>query len=184
MERFPELYAREMRKWYFKHTGIFSTSTSKHSPQLWEWKSKLKVTHKGVTKTIQDFNTVCVGLDLDKIKFKLDQIGNYSISKVKYVDNQNQIEWMGQGDDFFIKRFNSISNTLPSNKVSDILEQEEIRITKFFTNTLSAKHPDRYILIDKNCIVEVLIHQKAEKDVKEEVRKHCMSIGCTNVSVY
>jgi len=85
---------------------------------------------------------------------------------------------------FFIKRFNSISNTLPSSKVSDILEQEEIRITKFFTNTLSAKHPDRYILIDKNCIVEVLIHQKAEKDVKEEVRKHCMSIGCTNVSVY
>ena len=184
MEGNPSVYENEMRKWYFKHTGIFSTSISNSSPQLWEWKSRIKISSGGIHQSVLNFNAVCVGFDLDKVKIKLNSIGNYTIAKVKYQGGRNQIEWAGHGDDFFIQRFNSIANTLPDNQVKDVLQQQEIRITKFFGNKLSDKHPDRYVQLGKDCITEVIVNTKAEQTVKDEVLKYSNKIGCSNVSVF
>jgi len=184
MENHPEIYEKEMRKWYFKHTGIFSTSTSNNSPQLWAWKSKLKVPSGSTHQSIINYNAICVGLDLDKVKAILDTVGNYSIAMVKYKEGRNQIAWVGWGDNFFIQRFNSITNTLRGDQVKDILQQQEVRITRFFTDNLSHRDPARYLQLSKDCISEIIIHGKAKQSVKENVNKYAMAIGCKKLSVF
>ncbi|TAD87153.1 MAG: hypothetical protein EAY75_06425 [Bacteroidetes bacterium] len=164
------------RKFYFKRTGIFSTSVVKDSNQLWEWKQTYQQKHNG--------NAVCIGLDLTKIKNKLDTIGNYSLGQISYQDSQNEIDFIGFGNTFLIDRLNNITFTLSKNSVDNILEQQELRIMKFLTTDTSKKSAERFFYLEPDFITEIIIHSNATDEAKKEIEAIGKKIGCNNLTYF
>ncbi len=168
------VYEASTKNFYYRHTGIFSTSLTSQSKQLWEWKKNYKNSNNG--------NAVCVGLDLLKIKDKLDTIGNYSIGMIKYQDGQNEVDFTGTGNAFLVARLNSISFTLRKDVVKDILDQEELRIMKFLTGDLAKKSAGRFMSLNNDFITEIFIHSAATDKTKEEVEGVAKYIDCKSIS--
>lgn len=172
----PLVYEKATKQFYFQRTGIFSTSFTKESLQLWSWKQNYKGENNG--------NAVCIGLDLKKLRSKLDTIGNYTLGQVEYQKQKNEIDFMGMGNAFLINRLNSITYTLPKKFVNEIEKQKEIRILKFLTNDTSKKSPERFIKLEHDYITEIVIHANASDIAKQEIREVADAIGCTNLSSF
>lgn len=172
----PEEAEISTRKFYYKRTGIFSTSKVKNSNQLWEWKQTYQQKHNG--------NAVCIGLDLTKIKKKLDCIGNYSLGQISYQDSQNEIDFIGFGNAFLIDRLNSITFTLAKNSVDNILEQQELRIMKFLTGDISKKSPERFLYLEPDFLTEIIVHSNATNEAKEEIESISKKNGCNNLTYF
>jgi hypothetical protein len=166
-------YELATRNYYYNRTGIFSTSLSKESKPLWEWKRNYRNQANG--------NAVCVGLNLDKIKGKLDSIGNFSMGIINYGENLNEVEFTGEGNDFLIDQLNSITFTLKNDSVADITDQQELRIMKFLTGDISKKSTDRFLKLDDDYITEIIVHTGATKEAKDEIEATAKSIGYTNL---
>ena len=156
-------YEKSTKNFYFKRTGIFSTSLSSSSKQLWGWKS--------VYGGISNEDAVCVGLDLNKLKSSLDKIGNYSMGVVRYGEDINEVDFVGTTDTFFVDRLNSITFTLEKNAVADIEEQQELRILKFLRDNKSKRSPERFLKFDSDVITEILVKSSATSAAKEEIEK-------------
>lgn len=169
------VYERAMRKFYFKHTGIFSTSLVNNSKSLWEWKKCFEE---------QNNDVVCIGLDTEIILEKLNSVGNFTFGVVNYQGLKNKVDLLGAGDDFIISRLNSISHTLPKNIGKDITDQHELRIMKFISSNTTEKSIERFLQLDDSCVTEIIIHRKANSIVKREVKKIAESINCSNISYY
>ncbi|MBL7757313.1 MAG: hypothetical protein JNL59_07965, partial [Chitinophagaceae bacterium] len=149
-------YELATKNFYYKRTGIFSTSLTKDSQQLWDWKNTYQHNYNG--------SAVCVGLDLAKIKSKLDVIRNYSLGPVKYEESINEVDFTGSTDDFFVDRLNSITFTLKKDAVAGITEQQELRIMRFLTDKVSPNCPDRFLKLDDDCITEIIVHAGATEE--------------------
>ncbi|HMJ46805.1 MAG TPA: hypothetical protein VK498_05715 [Ferruginibacter sp.] len=169
----PEIYERNTRTFYFTRTGIFSTSLSKESSQLWGWKQNYNGTKNG--------NAICIGLDFDKLKTILDTVGNYTLGSVNYQGKQNEVDFIGTGNTFLINRLNSITYTLPEDAVENIEEQQEVRILKFLTNDTSDKSTERFLKLKYDCIKEIIIHSNTSNDTQDEIRQIAKVIGCANL---
>lgn len=166
-------YETSIKNYYYNRTGIFSTSLTKNSKQLWDWKSSYnqKLTN----------NTVCIGLDLSKIKKKLDGLGNYSLGLVKYGEQFNEVEFIGEGNEFLVDQLNSITFTLKNDAVSNVTEQKELRMMKFLTEDISKRSPGRFMKIDPDFITEILISNKADSRTQKEIEEIAKEIGCGNL---
>ncbi|PZP43323.1 MAG: hypothetical protein DI598_15920 [Pseudopedobacter saltans] len=167
-------YEKLTKRNYFNRTGIFSTSLTKNSKQLWHWKS---IYDKQLNN-----KAVCIGLNLDKINQRMSEIGNYSLGIIQYGESTNQVEYIGSGNDFITNQLNSIVFTLKNDAVSNITEQEELRITKVLIEDLSKMSPERFVTIDNDFITEILVSDKAPANVKNEIEEFAKSIGCANLS--
>lgn len=166
-------YETSIKSYYYNRTGIFSTSLTNSSKQLWDWKSnyKQKLTN----------NAVCIGLDLAKIKKKLDGLRNYSLGFVKYGDQLNEVEFIGEGNDFLVDQLNSITFTLKNDAAPNVTEQEELRIMKFLTDDISKRSPERFMKIDPDFITEIIISNNADSKAKREIEELAAKIGCSNL---
>lgn len=167
-------YEKSIKNYYYNRTGIFSTSLTNNSKQLWDWKSNYnqKLTN----------NTVCIGLDLSKIKKKLDGLGNYSLGLVQYDEQLNEVEFIGEGNEFLVDQLNSITFTLKNDAAPNVTEQEELRIMKFLTEDISKHSPGRFMKIDPDFITEILISKKVDSKAKKEIEELAKEIGCSNLA--
>ena len=170
------LYERAMRQFYFKRTGIFSTSSVLNSKQLWEWKGRFN----GHSNN----NAVCIGLDSEILKARLDVAGNYSFGEVKYNGLRNQVSFVGSSADFLTNRLNSIAYTLPINTVPNIEQQSEVRILKFLPGNTSDKSTDRFLKLPDEAITRIIIDQNASSATKENILDIAEKIGCVNVTSF
>jgi len=169
-----EDYETSTKQYYYNRTGIFSTSLTKNSKQLWDWKSNYNQQPNG--------NAVCIGLNLAKIKQKLDGIGNYSLGIVQYGEHLNEVEYIGSGNDFLVDQLNSITFTLKNDAAFNVREQEELRIMKFLTEDISKRSPGRFMKIDDDFITEILVSNNATSEAKTEIEAMAKSIGCSYFS--
>ena len=167
-------YETSTKNYYYNRTGIFSTSLTKNSKQLWDWKSGYRQQSNG--------NAVCIGLDLAKIKQKLDSIGNFSLGVIKYGESLNEVEYIGSGNDFLINQLNSITFTLKKDSAVNIAEQEELRIMKFLAEDISKQSPDRFLKLEDDFITEILVHTDVTSEAKNEIETIAKSIGCSNLT--
>lgn len=167
-------YETSTKQYYYNRTGIFSTSLTKNSNQLWDWKSNYNRKRTD--------NAVCIGLDLTKIKKKLDETGNYSLGIVQYGEQLNEVEFIGSGNDFLVEQLNSITFTLKNDAALNVTEQEELRIMKFLTEDISKRSPGRFLKIENDFITEILISDKADQSTKREIGDLAKTIGCSNLS--
>lgn len=167
-------YETSIKSYYYNRTGIFSTSLTNNSKQLWDWKSHYnqKLTN----------NVVCIGLDLTKVKNKLDDVRNYSLGLVRYGEQLNEVEFIGEGNDFLVDQLNSITFTLKNDVVAKVREQEELRIMKFLTYDISKRSPERFMKIDPDCITEIIISNIADIKAKKEIEELAAKIGCSNIA--
>jgi hypothetical protein len=145
-----------------------------NSKQLWDWKSyhNQKLTN----------NAVCIGLDLAKIKRRLDGIGNYSLGMVHYDEQINEVEFIGEGNDFLVDQLNSITFTLKNDAAPNVTEQEELRIMKFLTDDISKRSRGRLVKIDPDFITEILISNNADPKAKKEIEELAIAIGCNRLA--
>ncbi len=167
-------YETSTKQYYYNRTGIFSTSLTKSSKQLWDWK-------RNYNQQLNN-NAVCIGLDLSKIKERLDSIGNYSLGIVQYEEHLNQVEYIGSGNDFLVDQLNSITFTLKNDAAFNVTEQEELRIMKFLTEDISKRSPGRFMKIDNDFITEILVCDNATTNTKTEIEKLANDIGCNKLS--
>lgn len=167
-------YETSIKNYYFNRTGIFSTSLVKDSEQLWAWKNNYKQEING--------NAVCIGLNLPSIKQRLDEIGNYSLGVIKYEENTNEVEFIGTGNDFLVNQLNSITFTLQKDAALNITEQQEVRIMKFLTRDMSKRSPERFMAIDDDFIMEIIVSSSASDVTKKEIEEIAKNIGCTNLT--
>jgi hypothetical protein len=162
-------YAVSTRDFFFKNTGIYSTSLVKDSPQLWGWKQNYKGAERG--------NAVCIGLDLGKVKAKLDSVGNYSLGMVNYKSETNEVDFLASGSQLLIDRLNRITFSLNESSVQDLTEQEEFRMLRFLTGDASAESPDRFLKLDPDCITEIIVHVNASNETKHAVEAIAKAMG-------
>jgi hypothetical protein len=167
-------YEASIKSYYYNRTGIFSTSLTYNSKQLWDWKSyyNQKLTN----------NAVCIGLDLAKVKKQLDSIGNYSLGLVQYDEQLNEVEFIGEGNDFLVDQLNNITFTLKNDAAPKVTEQEELRIMKFLTNDISKRSPERFMKIDPDFITEIIFSNNADSTTKKEIEELAAKIGCSNLN--
>ncbi len=163
-------YAKSTRKFFFEHTGIYSTSLINNSAQLWGWKQTFKHVNNGAA--------ICIGLNMNRIKTQLDQVGNYSIGMVNYKAERNEVELAGSGSQFLIDRLNHITLTLKGDAVKDLSDQEELRILKFLTGDVSDKSPDRFMTLEPDAITEVIVHTNTSDNEKEEITAIARRLDC------
>lgn len=168
-----EKYEASAKDYYYSRTGIFSTSLTESSKQLWDWKSNYNQQPNG--------NSVCVGLNLSLIKRKMEEVGNYSLGIVRYGETLNEVEFIGSGNDFLIDQLNSITFTLKDNSAFNITEQQELRIMKFLAEDISKRSPGRFIKIANNVITEILVSKKASFEARAEIEVVAQNIGCGNL---
>ncbi len=166
-------YEASIKSYYYGRTGIFSTSLTNNSKQLWDWKSyyKQKLTN----------NAVCISLDLAKVKKQLDSLRNYSLGLVKYGEQLNEVEFIGEGNDFLVDQLNSITFTLKNDAAPKVTEQEELRIMKFLTSDISKRSPERFMKIDPDFITEIIISSNSDSTTKKEIEQLAEKNGYSNL---
>lgn len=157
-------YVDQTKKFYYRHTGIFSTSLVKDSKQLWRWKDAYK-------------DSVCIGLNLSEIKKQLDKIGNYTMGPVIYNENLNEIDFAVFGESLIIDRLNSLTFTIKDDSVADIVEQQEFRIMKFLSKDVSKASQERFLHLNDDCIEEIVVHQNISENAKNEITLFANELG-------
>jgi hypothetical protein len=150
----------------FYRTGIFSTSLVNDSSELWRDNGNA---------------AVCVGLDFNVLKRRMDSVGNYLIGTVSYNRASSKIDILSPTVGIGIDDIISIVFSLRK----DCLDKEkELRIMRFLLNNCDKNSPERCVQLPDDAITSIIINSKVSLVVEKEIKEMAKKISCTNVSIY